>query len=72
MTDPIDTARAECIALGPAMALLKEAAADLTAYVESDYPATMRAAYPSMQRRWDRDMDLVPGLSRLSRFTQVP
>jgi hypothetical protein len=57
--DRADTARQEGIALGLAMALLKEAAADLAAYIEHDYPASQRSVYPDVHRRWDRDMDLV-------------
>jgi hypothetical protein len=57
--DRADTARQDGIALGLAMALLKEAAADLAAYIEHDYPASQRSVYPDVQRRWDRDMDLV-------------
>ena len=39
--------------------MLREAADDLTVYVEVEYPPEMRAKYPSVERRWKRDMDLV-------------
>ena len=44
---------------GRAEALLAEAADDLAAYVEHDYPDHLRGRYPHMQRQWNRDMDLV-------------
>jgi len=40
-------------------ALLLEAATDLEAYIESDWPANLRSQYPSYQVKWKRDMDLV-------------
>lgn len=40
-------------------ALLKEAAIDLTGYVEIDWPAERRSQYPSIENKWRRDMALV-------------
>lgn len=39
-------------------ALLDEARAVLRAYIESAYPSDFREKYASMQRQYDRDMDL--------------
>ena len=47
------TARAERLE-----ALLREARSDLAAYVDSDYTEVQRANYPSVERQWQRDMEL--------------
>lgn len=39
--------------------LLKEAAVDLTSYVNMDYPAAECAVYPDIARRHHRDLELV-------------
>jgi Asp-tRNA(Asn)/Glu-tRNA(Gln) amidotransferase A subunit family amidase len=39
-------------------ALLVEARDDLAAYVENDWPADLRATFPSLQDKWRRDMEL--------------
>ena len=38
--------------------LLKEARTDLEHYVDNDWPEKERAAYPSCQRKYKRDMEL--------------
>lgn len=38
--------------------LLDEARGDLSTYVGMEYPAESRAKYPSVERRWQRDMAL--------------
>ena len=45
--------------LAEARELLAEAANDLTVYVGVEYPVELRNQYPSVQRKSERDMDLV-------------
>jgi hypothetical protein len=53
----LETARAE--EREDFQALLLEAATDLEAYIEGDWPADRRSQYPSYQAKWKRDMELV-------------
>ena len=39
--------------------LLTECAEDIRSYVDHEYPEASRAQYPSIERRWIRDMELV-------------
>ena len=39
--------------------LLSECADDLESYINAEYPVNSRDAYPSVQRRYLRDMELV-------------
>lgn len=40
------------------VALLEEAKSDIASYVEAEYPLNAREAYPSIKRRYERDMGL--------------
>jgi len=37
---------------------LREARSDLAAYIDADWPEPQRAAYPPIQAKWKRDMEL--------------
>ena len=37
---------------------LREARSDLEAYIDADWPEPQRAAYPPIQAKWKRDMEL--------------
>jgi hypothetical protein len=39
--------------------VLAECADDIAAYVDADYPEPTRSKYPDIQRRYNRDMELV-------------
>ena len=40
----------------------KEARSDLAVYVDADWPEHLRSLYPSLQTKWDRDMELCRNL----------
>ena len=55
-----------------AVALLREARDELACYVEDAWPSDLRAFYPTLQNKWERDMDLCFRIDALLAAREVP
>lgn len=57
--------------LDAAVALLIDASADLTAYVDADYPPESCARYPDSARRHHRDLELVRRIATTTTIAKI-